>query len=276
VIDAVLTRASGVDARLRLVFRARGAATYLAEQRAQAPLGIIRPFPQGDGSVLLQIVHVAPGLMGGDEYRLDVTVEPGARVVLTGTSATRVHPARPGGRAAQHIRFTVMDGGTLEYYPGLTIPFAGAEFVQTLDVVLAPGAKFGLLEQWAMGRIGRGECLAFRRLSSRTGIVMGGAPCYRDALELCPSETSPAGWGVLEGRRYVASGYWHWDAAPAQPDVVQDELLLVSGVPARGHRYLRCLAHDGVAMRGALRAFLTTQRAAWGLAPLPFERYTAL
>lgn len=271
-----MPRPSGVDARLRLVFRARGGTTYLAEQHAQAPLGIVRPFPRADGGVFLQIVHVAPGLMGGDEYRLDVTVEAGARVILTGTSAMKVHRARPGVRAAQHARFTVMDGGALEYYPGLTIPFADAEFVQTLDVVLVPGAKFGLLEQWAMGRIGRGECLAFRRLSSRTRIVMGGVPCYCDALELCPSEASPAGWGILEGRRYVASGYWCWEAAPDQPDVVRPEMLLVSGVPPHGHRYLRCLAHDGAAMRGALRDFLTTQRTAWGLAPLPFERYSAL
>lgn len=276
MIESAVARAPGVDARLRLVFRARGNRTYLAEQHARAPLGIIRPFPLADGSVFLQIVHVAPGLMGGDEYRLDVTVEPGARVILTGSSATKLHRARPGVCATQHAHFRVMDGGTLEYYPGLTIPFADAEFVQTLDVALAPGAKFGLLEQWAMGRIGRGECLAFRRLSSRTRIVMGDVPCYCDALELCPAESSPAGWGMLEGRRYVASGYWYWDAAPAQPDVVGQELLLVSGVPPHGHRYLRCLARDGAAMRGALRDFLTAQRTAWGLAPLPFERYTAL
>jgi len=276
VIEAVAPRAPRVNALLRLVFRARDGRTYLAEQHAQAPLGIIRPFPLADGSALLQIIHVAPGIMGGDEYRLDVRVEAGARVILTGTSATKLHPARPAACATQRAHFTVMDGGALEYYPGLTIPFADAEFAQTLDVVLAPGAKFGFLEQWAMGRTERGECLAFRRLSSRTSIVRGGVPCYCDALELRPPEASPAGWGMLEGRRYLASGYWYWDAAPAQRDVVEPDLLVVSGVPPHGHRYLRCLAQDGAAMRGALRDFLTTQRAAWGLAPLPFERYTAL
>ena len=275
-VPGAAPRASQVDALLRLVFRARGGATYLAEQHAQAPLGIVRPFLQADGSALLQIVHIAPGLMGGDAYRLDVTVEPGARVILTGTSATKLHRARPGARATQHATFTVRDGGALEYYPGLTIPFGDAEFVQTLDVTLAPGAKFGMLEQWAMGRIERGEYLAFRRLSSRTRVVMANLPCYCDALEFRPRAASPAGWGMLEGRRYVASGYWHWDTAPPQRDVVEEGLLLVSGVPPHGHRYLRCLARDGAAMRGALHDFLITQRAAWGLAPFPFDRYTAL
>lgn len=295
---AAAPHAPRVEAFLRLVFRARGDRTYLAEQHARAPLAIIRPFSQTDGSALLQIVHVAPGLMGGDEYRLDVTVESGAQVILTGTSAMKLYPARPavGGEAPgdpvsdrtggpalrrtagafQHATFTVMDGGALEYYPGLTIPFAGAEFTQTVDVTLAPSAKFGMLEQWAMGRIERGEYLAFRRLSGRTRIIRGGAPCYYDALEFRPGDVSLAGWGMLEGHRYLASGYWYWDAAEPQRDLVEPGLLLVSGVPPHGHRYLRCLAQDGTAMRRALRDFLAAQRTAWRLAPLPFERYTAL
>lgn len=265
-----------VEAILRLVFRARRGATYLAEQHARAPLAVVRPFPMPDGSALLQIVHVAPGLMGGDAYRLDVVVEPGARVILTAAAATRPHRMRSGASAAQRTTLTVMAGGALEFYPGLTIPFPEAEFVQTLDVALAPGAKFGMLEQWAMGRIERGEYLLFRRLSSRTRVAVGGVPCYADALELRPREAPPAGWGMLEGHRYVASGYWCWDAAPNQRDVARPDLLLVSGVPPHGHCYLRALAQDGAVMRSALREFLATQRAAWGLTPLSVERYAGL
>ncbi len=214
--------------------------------------------------------------MGGDAYRLDIAVEPGARVVVTPASATKVHGMLPGASASQAVTLTVAAGGALEYYPGLTIPFPQAEFTQTLDVALAPGARFGMLELWAMGRIERGEYLAFRRLSSRTTVLLGDRPCYLDALELCPAQGRPAGWGVLEGHRYVAVGYWHWEDAVESRDVSRPDLLLVSGVPSCGHLYVRGLARDGVALRASLQALLGRHRAAWGLARLSFERYPGI
>ncbi len=258
---------SEVRGALRLVFRTRGGATYLAEQFVRAPFRIVRPFALEDGSILLQLTHVAPGMFAGDAYRLDVVVERGARVVLIGASATKVHRMPLPGAAVQTVTCTVMAGGALEYYPGLVIPFPGSEFVQAVDVTLTPEAKFGMLELWAMGRIERGEYLAFRRLSSRARVVLDNRPCYLDALELRPDRSHLAGWGVLEGHRYVATGYWHWDAAAPAGDITGPDLLVVSGVPSPGGLYVRGLARDGLALGAALSTFLRRQRAAWGLSP---------
>lgn len=104
----------------------------------------------------------------------------------------------PGVSVRQQVRCTVMDGGTLEYYPGLTIPFPQAAFTQTVAVSVGSAAKFGMLATWAMGRVERGEYLAFRQLSSRTTVALDGGPCYCDAIELSP-ECGASGWGVLEG-----------------------------------------------------------------------------
>lgn len=139
--------------------------------------------------------------------------------------------------------------------------------------MLARGAQFGMLDLRAMGRVERGEYLAFRRLSSRTTVRLDDRPCYLDALELRLDVGRPAGWGLLEGHRYVASGFWHWDEAPAEQNLAGPDVLVVSGVPACGHRYLRALARDGPALRKALHAFLSRHRAAWGLVPLAFEQY---
>lgn len=265
-----------VQGALRLVFRARRGATYLAEQFVQAPFRIVRPFALEDGSVLLQVTHVAPGLLGGDAYRLDVIVESGARVILIGASATKVHRMPRGTASSQTVRCTVMAGGALEYYPGLLIPFPDSEFVQTVDVTLAADARFGMLELWAMGRIERGEYLAFRRLSSRARVVLGDRPCYLDAIEFSPDRAHLAGWGVLDGHRYVASGYWRWEAAAPAEDIAGPDVVLVSGVSAPGHLYARGLARDGLALCAALSRFLGRQRAAWGLSPISFERYSGL
>jgi hypothetical protein len=78
----------------------------------------------------------------------------------------------------------------------------------------------------------------------------------------------------------VATGYWHWaaagDAAAPAADIERPDLLLVSGVPSAGDLYVRGLARDGLALGAALSTFLRRQRAAWGLSPIPFERYSGL
>jgi hypothetical protein len=44
-----------VEGVLRLVFRERGGATYLADQYGRAPLKVVRPFSLGGGTALVQL-----------------------------------------------------------------------------------------------------------------------------------------------------------------------------------------------------------------------------
>jgi len=239
----------------------------------RAPFRIVRPFVPDDGSALLQYGHVGPGLIGGDVYALDVTVEPGAHAILVAASATRLHRMAPGASAVQRVRCTLMDGGALEYYPGLTIPFPQTEFVQTVTVTGGPTAKFGMLETWAMGRVERGEYLAFRRLSSRTT----GAPRRRAVLPR-------RGRAGVRARRVRVGG-------PRGAPIPRGGLLaLARGAAPRRHRGPRPAARqrraaarrllsararqDGLRLRAALSATLGRQRAAWGLAPIAFGPYT--
>lgn len=179
----------------------------------------------------------------------------------------------PGVFSSQHVSIHVQAGAELEYYPSLVIPFPESDFRQTLDVALVEGAKFGFLDMRAMGRVARSEYLAFRRASSRVMVRIGERPCYRDALELEPGKSDIVGMGVLEGQRYLASGYWHWDKPLKHPSIANPDVTLVTGRPAQGHLYLRAIAQDGTAMRAAVAGLLQKQRAAWGLSPLPSGRY---
>ena len=267
--------AEGLFGKLRLTFRIRNGQTSLAEQYDQAPLKVVRPFDAGDGRVLVQIANTTAGILAGDRCRIAVRVEAGAKVILVSQSATKVHSMPADASASEHISARVEAGGELELYPGLVIPFPQADFSQVIDVSLAAGAKFGFLESWAMGRVERGEHLAFRRMSSRVRVTLDGSPCYRDALDLAPG-ARPVSWGVLEGHRYSASGYWLWDAPlPLEPCVGADPLLATVR-PAKGSLFLRALGHDGHAFRQAIGSMLAHQRRAWGLAEGGLWRYLGL
>lgn len=262
----------GVDGRLRISLARRGTATTITDLESSGALRIVRPFPLEDGRILLQLLMVGPGLLAGDRYQVEIHVGKGARAVVLHQSAGKVHRMAPGRRAGQHVRILVEEAGELEYYPGLGIPYPDAEIQQRTEVLLSPGARFGWFEIWITGRTARGEHLAFRALRTETAIYTGGVPAYRDALVLVPGRDPLEGAGLLEGARYVASGFWRW--GDADPEFWEDAgSVLVAGRTGFGDLYLRALAWDGLALRQKLSALLGAWRARWGLAEVPWSRY---
>lgn len=242
------------EAHLKLVFRTRQGCTYLASHSACNPLKIVRPFALPDGGALAQLLLNAPGMFAGDHYRIEILVERDAHVLLMSPSATKLHHMPNGGRATQSVQIRVESGACLRYFPALNIPFPEAELRQSIEVELAAESRFGMVEAWAMGRVERGEHLRFRRLSSRTSVNAAGQPAYRDALELAPDTARPAGWGLLEGRRYAVSGYWHGPRIAAPEDFAGRDLqsLAVFGsIEPAGH-YFRGLFRDSLEMQGAI------------------------
>jgi len=265
-----------VVGRLDLVFAAARAATTLAHAHVRAPLKVVRPFELEDGRLLVQILHLGPGLCAGDEYAIDITVEPGARAVVIMRSASRVMGMPEGAHASQNVTLKVAAAAHLEYYPGLTIPFADSSFVQRVRVNAARDSRVGILETWGTGRAARGEHLAFRRISSRTTMAIDGDVVYADATELEPAANHVGGTGVLDGHRYVASGFWH-NATVDQSAALatRDGVLTAFGHSTARAVYLRALAMDGCAMAETTGEAVRLVNAAWGLPPVPLGRFTS-
>jgi len=272
---AIEPRAAPVRGRLELVFAPGPRGTSLAHAYVSAPLKIVRPFPLDDGRALVQVLTLGPGLCAGDQYTLDLTVEPGARAVVVMQTAARVLGMTGDAQATQSVNLTVHSDGQLEYYPGLTIPFADSSFVQRVHVAAEADARVGILENWSMGRRSRGEHLRFRRLSSRTTIAVDGSPVYADAIELEPSLATVTATGILENYRYTASGFW----LGASPDLTGvnsiDGTLMALGHTAAGQVYLRALAMDGYAMGLLLQSAVDRINAAWNQEAIPLRRFTS-
>ncbi len=270
--------ARGVCGRAELRFERRGDATILAHAHAQAPLKIVRSFPLDDGRLVVPLITIGPGLCGGDTCVIDVHVAEGARAVVTSTAATRVLGMRDGTSAAQRVQLTAAAGASLEYYPGLTIPFPDSAFTQTIDVEAAGDARVGLLETWAFGRVARDEYLCFRRLHSRTMVHVDGTLAYADALELDPRATRVEIAGVLDRRRYLASGFWRGAAlAPEDAEPIADAStvppLVAFGHTNRNQVFLRALGDEGRALDVVVREGLARVARAWRITPVRLERF---
>src|SRR3954447_20549249 len=73
----------------------------------QVPLRVLPPFHFGpDEPALLYLLNPTAGLMDGDGQLVELTARAGARAVVVGQSATRIHPSLHG-FATQQWRITV-------------------------------------------------------------------------------------------------------------------------------------------------------------------------
>jgi urease accessory protein len=266
---------SRVEGRAELTFVSRGGRTVLARSRVTAPMTLVRPFPLPDGRQLVQLITLGPGFCGGDTVHVRLTADEGAGVVVTTTAATRVLSMSPGMHAEQHVEIHAARGACVEYYPGIAIPFPDSAFAQTVRVRAAAGARVGVMDTWALGRIARGEYLDFRSLSNRTTLVVDGSLIYADATELVPAVQPLRGVAVLAGRRYLATGVWYGATIADEPreGAGDGDVLLVFAPSRPGVAYLRALATDAPALEAALRNVLARVAAAWAQPPVALDRF---
>src|SRR5262245_6353502 len=264
-----------VDGTAELVFARRGGSTFLAHSRATAPMTLVRPFPLPDGRQLVQLITLGPGLCGGDTVRVRITAAEEAGVVVTTTAATRVLSMHPGMHAEQHVEIEAARGATIEYYPGVTIPFPDSAFVQTIDVRADAGARVGVMETWALGRTARAEYLDFRSLSNRTTVRVDGVLVYTDVTHLEPAAQALGGAAVLGNRRYLTTGVWAGVELPDEPrhGASTDDLLLAFGQSRPGIAFLRALGSDAPALDARLTDVTGRIAAAWNQSPVRLDRF---
>ena len=259
-----------------LVFAREHGRTVLTRSRVEAPMALVRPFDLPDGGLLVQLVSLGPGLCGGDRVAVHARAGRGTRVAITTTAATRVMSMDPDAHAEQRIALEAEEDATLEYYPCLTIPYPASALKQTIDVQAAAGARTGIVECWAMGRVARSEYLAFRQLAGRTTVMCAGRRAYVDGLRLEPDAADLAGTGVMAGRNYLASGVWTGIAAPldvpASP-VAVDGPLVAFGESAPGVAYLRILGTEGPCVDETIRTSVARVSRSWGLTPVSLGRF---
>jgi len=149
----------------------------------QIPLRVLPPFCfDVEVASLLYLITLTTGLLDGDGHLLEITAREGTRAVVTGQSATRVHPT-PVGFATQQWSVTVEDHACLVVLPGPTIPFYGCRYYQRGRIDLAPTARLIWGDIWLAGRYERGalsERFQFERLLQDFEVRRDGKLVYRE------------------------------------------------------------------------------------------------
>jgi urease accessory protein len=255
----------GSHGRLRLVAGSRSGRTRLVDVEARPPLQTLRAhyldLAQPDMAFVM-IATTGGGVLQGDRLELSLRLEPGARLHLQNTSATRIYRA-PERSQEVMTELTVGPGAFLEYVPDPYIPYAGSEFAQVTRAQVGAGGVLILGEVVGGGRAAHGEQLAYRRFSTRIDVSgPGGAMLFRDAMELIPSQ-EPATPGALGGGgsavgtlHVVAVGF---GASELLPSLGRGLRAGAGDLPNGAGAWVRVISSD-------VEEALATVRAAWDMA----------
>jgi urease accessory protein len=157
--------------------------TCLGTCYQQIPTRVFPPFAlDREPASLLYLINLTAGLMDGDAHLFEISAREGTRAVVTGQSATRVHPALESHSTQQWV-VQVGNDACLVVLPGPAIPFRGCRYYQRGRVELAPSARLIWGDIWLPGRYDRGalsERFQFERIVQDFEVRRNGRFVYRD------------------------------------------------------------------------------------------------
>ncbi len=140
----------------RVTLGARGGATHIVARYEQIPIRVA-PLQLGPTEpALVYLINPTAGLLDGDAHLFEIHAGPGTHAVVTGQSASRLHPCSKG-FCTQQWKVSVADGAVLVVLPGPAIPFAGTRYFQRVEVELGQDARFIWGDIWFAGRYARAE-----------------------------------------------------------------------------------------------------------------------
>ncbi|CDG36338.1 Urease accessory protein UreD [Acetivibrio thermocellus BC1] len=195
----------GKESRLYIRAKVSDGKTCLQDSYFTAPFKIAKPFYEGHGGFMnLMVMSASAGVMEGDNYRIEVELDKGARVKLEGQSYQKIHRMK-NGTAVQYNSFTLADGAFLDYAPNPTIPFADSAFYSNTECRMEEGSAFIYSEILAAGRVKSGEIFRFREYHSGIKIYYGWELIFLENQFLFPKVQNLEGIGFFEGFTHQAS-----------------------------------------------------------------------
>lgn len=224
-----------------------GRTTRLGSLYQQIPLRVLPSFDfDREPASLLYLITLTTGLMDGDGHLLDLTARAGTRAVVTGQSATRIHPAQTS-FAAQNWYTSVEDDAILVVLPGPAIPYKGSRLFQRGRIQLAPTARMIWGDIWLAGRYDRGmlsERFQFDRIVQDFEVRRADRLIYRDRFNWQgPWNAEQAAWyfgGELAAASLFVAGELPESLPPVEPGARRALFRLGAGVSG-----FRWVGHPG-------------------------------
>jgi len=194
---------------LKLVGNRATGRTVVKEQYSQVPLFAQKPMYLEESlpsMAYMYVISPSGGVLQGDTYRIDVSLDNGAQAHLTTQGATRVYKMEEG-FATQEINIVAGSGCYIEYMPDQIIPYAGSRFYQKTSIKAHEDATVVYSEIITPGRVASGELFSYDVCYLKIlGSDLQGRLKFADSAVLEPKTRNVSVPGALE-QDVVASVY---------------------------------------------------------------------
>jgi urease accessory protein len=149
----------------------------------------------------LLLVGSAAGLLEGDQIEIELSLEPGAQLVVRTVAATLAHACPGGGTTTFDVKVDAAQGASLAWLPQPLVAFAGCRHRSSARVRMQGDAAVVWAESLALGRHEEPS----GDVEVRLDVELDGRPLLRDAVRAGPADKAAAGPAVLAGARHVGS-----------------------------------------------------------------------
>ncbi|MEW9668459.1 urease accessory protein UreD [Ammoniphilus sp. 3BR4] len=173
---------------LHVIGEKKGEKSILQDSYYRGAFKITRPVYLDDsGQACLYVMNPGGGYVEGDSYRMEIQLEPGAEVLLTTQSSTKIyktieHPI------LQSMEVILKEGSRLEYLPDPVIAFQHARFKQDMVVHMERNATLICTDILTPGWAPDGSMFRYDLLQSRMKVFQEGKLVFFDHLKLEPDE----------------------------------------------------------------------------------------
>lgn len=264
--------ASALNGHLELRCDARAdGVPFISRQSFRAPIHLSKSHLD-HGHLVQSIVNPTAGFFDGDRLETKVDVGPGAKLVLSMPSASRVYRTRSGLAARNHQQFHVAENASLEWIPEPFIPHAGARSLQQTRISLHPSASLLFFDWIAPGRVAMGEIFAYEQLRWDFDLHLGERLLARERYDLHPTSHSLEALRVKFPAAHYLSAYasgalsQHWPGHDLD-SLNSADTYLGHGPLSDGVHVIRALCRDSLAARRLLETLRPMLYHAAGLKP---------
>ena len=195
--DQTIVRAPG-RARIRLAPSITGRTT-VTDAYAASPLRLLMPRNSGHAA-WIYLSSFGGGLVDGDRYGVDLTVEAGASALLATQASTKVYRSASG--TSHELDARVVGDGRLILLPDPVVCFAGARYRQRQTIDLSSDGGLIVVDYLSSGRHAAGERWAFDSYTAMLSVRIDGRRVVHDVTRL---DSSDAPIGDRMGRFNVVA-----------------------------------------------------------------------
>jgi urease accessory protein len=176
------------------------------------------------------IVNTGGGMAGGDRAKVEISLDVGAKALVTTQAAEKIYRA-DGAPIFAEVTLDVAARGSLIWAPQETLLFEGAHLSRRLQVNVAFDASLLIVESVVFGRLAHGETQINAAFQDSWRIRRGGKLVFAEAFRLDDAGVQLDRIAVGAGSRAVATLLWVGSEASARLEALRAALGAICEAP---------------------------------------------